>query len=68
MVSSVCGSDEVHCGWEGAELWCDGCDGVVDVWAQDEDDERTLEEEERVAEEEGDENANEVSDMWCVGL
>lgn len=34
------------------------------VLAQD-DDERTLEEEERIAEEEGDENANEVSDDVC---
>lgn len=36
------------------------------VLAQD-DDERTLEEEDRIAEEEGDENANEVSDAVCCG-
>jgi hypothetical protein len=34
------------------------------VLAQD-DDERTLEEEELIAEEEGDKNANEVSDVMC---
>jgi hypothetical protein len=45
------------CGWKWKLM-------VWYVLAQD-DDERTLEEEELIAEEEGDKNANEVSDVMC---